>query len=308
MEVSNMTNQRLHLIIVCDDDNFFLWIAATIKMSNLQIETINQASVDAISKIKKINGVDQLLIIEGSAYSKYCEKIIRTFSSIEHEFPLLVVTETYEKTESKNHAFSIIDTIVKPSLSIHSLEHAISSLLKDYKLTERLKRLAHYDALTGAANRYLFDDRFTELIKKTKRDKQHFSLLFFDLNGFKLINDQYGHEVGDRFLQHFVSLLNKIKRETDTLARLGGDEFCMLLPNTQKENLLQLVERIKAILLTPLIHSNKKLYIKTAIGGVNIVDQNTSLFNPQDILKIADKCVYKAKEQAETHLILEIIE
>jgi len=193
---------------------------------------------------------------------------------------------------SKINAFAIIDTIVKPSLSIHSLEHAICSLLKDYKLTQRLKRLAHYDSLTGAANRYLFDDRMAETLKKAKREKQAFSLLFFDLNAFKSVNDNYGHEVGDLLLKHFVSQLNKVRRETDTLARLGGDEFCMLLP--------------KAFLL-PLVDLGIELHIQSAIGGVNIQNQSISLLSPKEILKIADKCVYEAKKTPETHLVLDTI-
>ena len=300
-----MIDQRLHLIIVCDDDNFFHWIASTIRVSNLIIETINQVAVDSISDIKIIANSDQLLIIEDKAYSKYFTKISQTFSCIDHELPLLVVTESYNDPMSKINAFAIIDTIVKPSLSIHSLEHAICSLLKDYKLTQRLKRLAHYDSLTGAANRYLFDDRMAETLKKAKRDKQALSVLFFDLNAFKSINDSYGHEVGDLLLKHFVSQLNKVKRETDTLARLGGDEFCMLLPNTDKPSLLSLVARIKEAFSTPLLNLGIKLHIQSAIGGVNIRDQSISLLSPQEILKIADKCVYEAKKTSGTHLVLE---
>ncbi|WP_298939617.1 GGDEF domain-containing protein [uncultured Psychromonas sp.] len=302
-----MADKRLHLIVVTNDNDFFYWIASTIRVSNLIIETINQVAVDAISDIKVISDSDQLLIIEDKIYSKHFTKISQTFSSIEHELPLLVVTEAYNNTMSKINAFAIIDTIVKPSLSIHSLEHAICSLLKDYKLTQRLKRLAHYDSLTGAANRYLFDDRMSEALKKAKREKQAFSLLFFDLNAFKSVNDNYGHEVGDLLLKHFVSQLNKVRRETDTLARLGGDEFCMLLPNTDKPSLLKLVDRIKEAFLLPLVDLGIKLHIQSAIGGVNIQNQSISLLSPKEILKIADKCVYEAKKTSETHLVLETI-
>lgn len=302
-----MADKRLHLIVVTNDNDFFHWIASTIRVSNLIIETINQVAVDAISDIKVISDSDQLLIIEDKIDSKHFTKISQTFSSIEHELPLLVVTEAYNNTMSKINAFAIIDTIVKPSLSIHSLEHAICSLLKDYKLTQRLKRLAHYDSLTGAANRYLFDDRMSEALKKAKREKQAFSLLFFDLNAFKSVNDNYGHEVGDLLLKHFVSQLNKVRRETDTLARLGGDEFCMLLPNTDKPSLLKLVDRIKEAFLLPLVDLGIELHIQSAIGGVNIQNQSVSLLSPKEILKIADKCVYEAKKTSETHLVLETI-
>lgn len=299
--------QDLDLIIVCEDKDFFNWIASTVQVSNIIVKTISQIDVEFIANIKTEENGNQLLIIEDKSYSKYSEKISESFSSLDHEFPLLVVTDTYTDTTSISNTFTIIDTIVKPSLSIHSLEHAIRSLLKDYKLTQRLKKLAHYDALTGAANRYLFDDRMAEMLKKANRDKESCSLLYFDLNGFKAVNDNHGHGIGDLYLKHFVTQLNYAKRETDTLARLGGDEFCMLIPNTTAETLALFVSRIKNTLITPAVLSGVELYIRTAIGGVNINNQSISQLTPKDILKIADKCVYEAKKVSQTNFVLESI-
>jgi diguanylate cyclase (GGDEF)-like protein len=302
-----MIKQGLHLIIVCEDIHFFNWIASTVEVSSIKVKTIKQLHPDLILSINKSDKSDQLLIIEGKVYIEYFKEISDSSSSLDHQFPLLVVTDTYADSTTKRDAFVITDTIVKPSLSIHSLEHAILSLLKDYRLTQKLKLLAHYDALTGAANRYLFDDRMSEILKKAKRDKEPFSLLYFDLNGFKAVNDTHGHGVGDTLLKHFVKRLSKVKRETDTLARLGGDEFCMLIPNTTNESLLLLVDRIIAVLASPVSCSGVQLNIKTAIGGVNIKNQSVSLLTAQEILKVADKCVYKAKKSLKTHLVLETI-
>lgn len=299
--------QSLDLIIVCEEKDFFNWIASTVQVSNIIVKKISQIGVEFISNIKAEKESDQLLIIEDKSYAKYSARISETFSSLDHELPLLVVTDTYTDTTSISNTFTIIDTIVKPSLSIHSLEHAIRSLLKDYKLTQRLKKLVHYDALTGAANRYLFDDRMDEMLKKSKREKEPCSILYFDLNRFKTVNDNHGHSFGDLLLKHFVTQLNRAKRETDTLARLGGDEFCMLIPNTTKETLSSLVNRIKNALITPVSFSNIELYIRTAIGGVNINDQSASQLAAKDILKIADKCVYEAKKEQETHFVLESV-
>jgi len=298
---------NLDLIVVCEEEDFFNWIASTVQVSNVTVKTISQMNVEFISNIKTAENSDQLLIIEDKSYSKFSGKISEKFSSIDNELPLLVVTETYTDITAINNSFTIIDTIAKPSLSIHSLEHAIRSLLKDYKLTQRLKKLAHYDALTGAANRYLFDDRMTEMLKKAKRDKAPCSLLYFDLNGFKEVNDTYGHDVGDLLLKHFVKQLHRTKRETDTLARLGGDEFCMLIPNTTKDDLQLLVNRIKNALITPISHSNAEFYARTAIGGVNISAQSMNQLTAKDILKIADQCVYEAKKIQTTHFVLESI-
>ncbi len=302
-----MIEQRLHLIIICEDECFFNWIASTIKVSDMMVDAIKRVSIDKLSEIRVLPSCDQLLIIQEGLYLQNIKKISSNYASMGHEFPLLLVTESYTENNEHKDAFTIIDTIVKENLSIYSLRHATRSLLKDYKLTKRLQRLAHYDALTGAANRYLFDDRMNETIKKSKRYKEPFSLLYFDLNGFKKVNDSYGHEVGDLFLKHFVQRLNQVKRETDTLARLGGDEFCMLLPNTDQQNLSKFITRIIDSFTTPFLDFNIKLPIRSAIGGVTIRDQNESMLSPQEIVKIADKCVYEAKKTTETHSVLKVI-
>ncbi|WP_028868198.1 GGDEF domain-containing protein [Psychromonas arctica] len=302
-----MIEQRLHLMIICEDEYFFNWIASTIKVSDMMVNAITRVNIDKLSEICILPSCDQLLIIQETLYLQNVKKINSNYASMGHEFPLLLVTDSYADNNDRKDAFTIIDTIVKESLSIYSLRHAIRSLLKDYKLTKRLQRLAHYDALTGAANRYLFDDRMNETLKKSKRNKESFSLLYFDLNGFKVVNDTYGHQVGDLFLKHFVLRLNQVKRETDTLARLGGDEFCMLLPNTNEKNLAKFIVRIIDSFSTPFLDFNIQLPIKSAIGGVTIRDQNESMLSPQEIVKIADKCVYEAKQSKETHSVVKVI-
>tara|TARA_R110001583_G_scaffold3739_4_gene22943 strand:+ start:3547 stop:4455 length:909 start_codon:yes stop_codon:yes gene_type:complete len=302
-----MIEQRLHIVVICEGQNFFNWITSTIQVSNIMVETINQTTIDSLSTISASPNSDLLLIIEYEIYLKNFKKISNKFSAIGFEFPILVVTDTYTDTTNRSDTFTIIDTIVKPILSIHSLEYAIRSLLKDHKITQKLKQLAHFDALTGAANRYLFDDRMTEILKNSKRNKEPFSLLYFDLNGFKMVNDSHGHAIGDLFLKHFVTRLNQVKRETDTLARLGGDEFCMLLPNTNDQNLSLFVDRIIDSFSTPFLDFDVKLPIKSAIGGVTVKDQSISMLTPQEIIKVADKCVYEAKRSTETHSVLKVI-
>lgn len=298
---------KLHINIICDGEHFYNWIASTLEISSLSITVIKKIHLSEISNIERLNRYNQLCIIEGETYAKHSKKISQVLTSSHYEHPLLVVTDTYTESISENNKFNIIDTIVKPSLSIHTLEHAIRSLLKDYNLTQKLKKLAHYDALTGAANRHLFDDRIVEILKNSKRHKEPLSLLYFDLNGFKAVNDTYGHETGDSLLKAFVDKLTTIKRDADTLARLGGDEFCMLLPNTSAANLFTFVDRITHQFSKPFLLSTINLQIKFAIGGVTIKDQSVSLLTPKDILKIADNCVYEAKKEKETHFISKIL-
>lgn len=93
---------------------------------------------------------------------------------------------------------------------------------------DNLSHLANFDMLTGLPNRRLFLDRLAPMMNKSRRPDDSFTLIFIDLDGFKGINDKYGHHVGDRVLQTTARRLTALVRESDTVARLGGDEFVVI--------------------------------------------------------------------------------
>lgn len=107
---------------------------------------------------------------------------------------------------------------------------AIFTDISERKVAEdQLKRLAHFDFLTGLPNRSRFDGALKEAIQRARRHKASFAVLFIDLDGFKPVNDTYGHETGDRLLQEITRRLQGRLRKSDIIARLGGDEFVALL-------------------------------------------------------------------------------
>lgn len=119
---------------------------------------------------------------------------------------------------------------VRDSHDIPSHYVAIYADISEHKATEeRLRRLAHHDFLTGLPNRSLFNDRIQQALLRAKRHGTRCAVLFFDLDRFKPVNDEYGHEIGDKLLQVIADRLRGIVRSNDTLARLGGDEFILLL-------------------------------------------------------------------------------
>jgi len=93
----------------------------------------------------------------------------------------------------------------------------------------RLTTTAHYDALTGLPNRVLLADRLQQGMMQTQRRGQRLTVAFLDLDGFKAVNDQHGHEAGDQLLMTVAGRMKQVLREGDTLARLGGDEFVAVL-------------------------------------------------------------------------------
>jgi diguanylate cyclase (GGDEF)-like protein len=160
-------------------------------------------------------------------------------------------------------------------------------------------QLAHdavHDALTGLPNRVLFLDRLHQAIALAKRRAEHrFSLLFLDLDHFKVVNDSLGHAIGDQLLIGIAQRLRLSLRTGDTVARLGGDEFVILLEDTATgSDAITTAERILTTLQQPFNLHGHQLFASASIGIVSAVD---SYDQPEEILRDADIAMYQAKTQ-----------
>jgi diguanylate cyclase (GGDEF)-like protein len=134
------------------------------------------------------------------------------------------------------------------------------------------------------------------VFKRAKRFKEPLSLLYFDLDGFKKINDSFGHDVSDLVLIKFVNMITECCRATDVLARFGGDEFVLLFPNTSHENLILVTNKISALLLKLYNFDNHVIKIEVSIGAVCVEEKLLPLVTLNKLLKSADTSVYQAKQ------------
>lgn len=159
----------------------------------------------------------------------------------------------------------------------------------------RLLHMATHDALTGLPNRTLLTDRFSQACSRTQRRDMTFATLFLDLNGFKKVNDTYGHEVGDHLLQTTGDLLKECIRDEDTLSRISGDEFVILLENASHENAEGVARKIQAKLMQPVIIQGIELKISISLGIAVYPDDGTEM---NELLRKADARMYEAKEQS----------
>lgn len=159
---------------------------------------------------------------------------------------------------------------------------------------EKLTHLAFHDTLTQIPNRRLFMDRLNQAIKEAERYERKMAVMFMDMDRFKKINDNLGHDVGDELLKQFAQRVAKCIRESDTLARLGGDEFTVLLPEIQEEqNAIHIAKRILSSLQEPWIIGKHIFHTTSSIG---IAFYPADGINTRDLLKHADKALYMAKE------------
>ena len=153
-----------------------------------------------------------------------------------------------------------------------------------------MQELAYHDPLTGAGNRLLLKERFDRL-RHSKVDS--IGLLFMDMNGFKKINDTYGHDVGDRLLEIIVLRLNSVVRDTDFLCRLGGDEFVILFSNIDQVKLENKLKQIQVILEKPMVLNHETINVSASIGWYYTTDVLDA--NLEKMIEEADIAMYREK-------------
>ena len=161
------------------------------------------------------------------------------------------------------------------------------------KLQEQLdytNYIANHDKLTSLYNRYKFDESLEKEIQRAKRYAHPLSFIITDIDYFKNINDTYGHQTGDTILIQLAGILLENIRDIDVLARWGGEEFVIILPDTDKEQVLSLAEKLRSIIQT---HSfEQKISLTCSFGVTTFHESDTK----DSIFARMDKALYQAKE------------
>ena len=165
----------------------------------------------------------------------------------------------------------------------------------------KVKQLAFYDQLTGLPNRFLFEDRLKQVTSKHHRDGNKFALLFIDLDGFKQINDEHGHQSGDELLQNLSRKFESALRNEDTCARMGGDEFLVILPDIKLDGALKVAEKLLSVTSTPVSLSVGSVQVSASIGLAIFPDHAQS---PEDLVVKADKAMYLAKDKGKNTVVV----
>jgi diguanylate cyclase (GGDEF)-like protein len=185
--------------------------------------------------------------------------------------------------------------LVERTREIEDANRELEREVSERKRAERkIRALADHDALTGLPNRRLFKDRVRMAIGQARRHRRQPSVLFLDLDRFKLVNDSLGHDVGDLLLKKVGERLAGAVRETDTVARLGGDEFTILLPDAgQATDVARAAEKILATLRRPFDLEEREVYITPSVGIAIFPEDGEDV---DALIKNADTAMYRAKE------------
>lgn len=222
-----------------------------------------------------------------------------------HDIPLVVLTGTLDNdTEVQCLEAGASDFLRKP-ISLPVLDARLKVHLDLQQKTQLLINLASLDPLTGLANRRTFDAVYERYWSLHYRQQMPLSLLFCDLDHFKRINDQHGHDGGDYCLVQMAGVLNSIaKRPSDLVCRYGGEEFIVLLPNTPYDSARTMAKKAKDTLAATRIEIDGAAVELTASWGLaTTIPQQTQ--TSHELIQRADQLLYRAKAEGRNRVISE---
>lgn len=225
-----------------------------------------------------------------------------------NQTPVIVMTDADDNTD-RNLAFSngASDFINKPIDEIEltarvNVHYTLSSTIRELEAShEALQQQATTDPLTKLENRRAFFDQAEELHALHNRYGSTYSVLMLDIDYFKKINDNHGHDGGDKVLIAIAAVLKDLTRGVDTVARIGGEEFAILLPDTNRLGTAVMAERVRsAIEMHTLDIDGTSLTITVSIGIASQDAEHTD--SVRDLMLIADKRLYLAKEMGRNRI------
>jgi diguanylate cyclase (GGDEF)-like protein len=204
-------------------------------------------------------------------------------------------------TDEKLHGLELgaVDYVTKP-FDPAELRARVRISLRTKALVDMLSRTAMLDGLTGLFNRAYFDQRLTQSLALVARGGDPFGCILIDIDHFKSINDQFGHPFGDRVLRSVATALASDCRQEDVVCRYGGEEFAVLTPGQAIKGAAVLAERKRAAIeQLAFSHEGRPVRVTCSIGVTD-----STVGPPDQILTIADACMYQAKRAGRNRLVV----
>lgn len=212
--------------------------------------------------------------------------------------PIIIISGDDSK-ENRIRAYQMgaIDFISKPI----DKDLFIANLKNRIRLRNEIEQAVIVDELTSLYNRKYMNTQLMQHISQYNRNKTPFSIVLLDLDHFKLVNDTYGHLMGDDVLRKFATLVNESKRENDIICRYGGEEFIVILPNTSKEQAYHFLNRLKKVLSEVYFYANDESFQITFSAGITEINEKNN--HPKKLIDEADKALYHAKMSGRNQFI-----
>ncbi|MDD5352338.1 MAG: sensor domain-containing diguanylate cyclase [Candidatus Omnitrophica bacterium] len=175
--------------------------------------------------------------------------------------------------------------------------------IESSQLYEQTLIRAHTDALTGLWNHGYFQHKLEQLLEKAKEETSYLSLIFVDIDDFKIFNDTCGHQKGDEILVQIAGLFKEVSRKFDYLCRYGGEEFALILPNTNLKDAMAIAERIRVVINNRHFDSGAGHPPQNIACSLGVATFPLHARNKAELIKAADKALYEAKHKGKNNVV-----
>ena len=253
---------------------------------------INQVLDSPLDETVTQNSIQKLRLLDLAK-----EQMLNSFNVAVKQYEI----ESNQKIQALRTTQQLILIIIILTILIESLFVITPLSIKSYQYSKNLHEEANHDYLTNLLNRRSFAVLAKQSAAISKRYRSDLSVISFDIDLFKSINDQYGHDLGDKVIQSVANTIQNNCRDSDSVFRFGGEEFLILLPKTSVLEAIELAEKIRNCITTSPTYSDKLVIEITASAGVAQWDSQES--NIESTLKRADDALYQAKAQGRNRVI-----
>jgi diguanylate cyclase (GGDEF)-like protein len=284
--------ERPIVVLADDDPSIRLMVRHVLESEDFDIVEASDG-LEAIKAVEKHHPALILLdaVMPGIDGFTTCEQIKdKGYTDI----PVMMITGL-DDDASVERAYEVgaIDFITKP-IKWAVLKHRVKSVVAKVIAERKVELLAYQDGLTGLPNRLLFADRLEQSVVRADRSRTSMALMLIDIDDFKLVNDSFGHEAGDKLIKAVGTLISKSLRRADTIARLGGDEFAVIIEGISgADDAISIADNLTTILEHNVRLDDQETYTSASIG-IAIYPEDGR--DPRALLKNADTAMFRAKE------------
>ena len=253
--------------------------------------------IELLGEIKKMTELTQFIIMTSHAS---VDNSIAALKKGAFDYILKPFDDLEVVVDAANRAIANLSAIREQQYLLNTLSRQNEEL---GTLNKKFRELAIRDGLTGLFNHRHGEDRLVDEVDRAQKFNRNLSLLFIDLDNFKVFNDKNGHLAGDEVLHSLGKLMSGATRDSDTLARWGGEEFIIIAPETDEQMACQLAETIrKQVAEYAFPHADQQPlgHVSLSIGVATMSD---GIANAEQLLKLADKAVYRAKESGRNRTV-----
>ncbi len=289
---------RVRVLVIEDEQDDFTLLAATVREVDHHRYDLQWVSCWEDAE-KRLDGATfDIVICDFFLPGMNAIDVMDRMDEIGITTPVVVLTaDSNLQSDLQSMQKGAYDYLEKAHVTAESFDRCMRYTLARHRLEEQIKRAAFYDELTDLPNRRFLIERLNQALARAQRRESEVSIVLIDLNGFKPINDNFGHEAGDSVLATTGKRIEKTVRKTDTAARWGGDEFIVVLEDFQERgNASMVIQKIMAEIEKPIMLDDTEGTEAKISGSFGVVFFPEFCLDVDQLIKLADRAMYRAKQ------------